>query len=68
MIKKVLGLLYLDTMILQAKRDKQQKEDLKPKEMQKFMKAILYLIKQKILVNFTKYTIPIFLKESNSIH
>ena len=48
MIKKVLGLLYLDTMILQAKRDKQQKEDLKPKEMQKFMKAILYLIKQKI--------------------
>ena len=48
MIKKVLGLLYLDTRILQAKRDKQQKEDLKPKEMQKFMKAILYLIKQKI--------------------
>ena len=30
------------------KWDKQQKEDLKPKEMQKFMKAILYLIKQKI--------------------
>lgn len=48
MIKKVPGLLYLDTMILLAKRDKQQKEDLKPKEMQKFMKAILYLIKQKI--------------------
>ena len=40
MIKKVLGLLYLDTMILQAKRDKQQKEDLKPTEMQIFMKAI----------------------------